>query len=176
VDDLLVKRFALVLGPATADWSTVEESLGRVFGEMDYKGHVQDFDRTHYYAAEMGENLQRRLLSFRNLAEPYDAWDWKRLSIEVEEQFRIGPQKRLFNIDPGYMDPDKVVFPSTKPGPTKVASARGFWMDMQLRYLDGKFLPFRWTFPDLGSGQYDWDFQVMRQKYKAGLRRMRQGE
>jgi hypothetical protein len=44
---------------------------------------------------------------------------------------------------------------------------------MILRYRDGKYRPFEWTFPDFRDGRYDLELNAIRRIYMAQLKSLR---
>ncbi len=140
-----------------------------VFGQIDYRSPFVPFE-AGYYDAEFGKPLYRGWLSFRGLADPAGLAAWKHATAALEAQAtRDG--RRPFNLDPGYLDPDKLVLASCKPGPRKLYIGEGVWADMISGYSGGVFTPVPWTFPDFRAGRYDKILGVIRQKLKAEMRR-----
>lgn len=166
----IAKYFALILYPINWEFRFLEDQLSPHFGLIDYRGAPVPFDRTTYYEKEMGGNLVRQVISFSMLKSSEFIMDDKLKAIEIEKQFTTS-SGRVCNIDVGYMDFDKVVFPSVKKGPRKIYAGKGIWLDMQLWYQKGIFTPFEWAFEDIKAGYYHHDFVVIREKFKAALRR-----
>jgi hypothetical protein len=164
------KAILALLTPEPAWEPDRVEALAEAFGEVDYRGPFFPFDGGGYYDAEMGGPLHRGLLSFRGLRSPRDLVEWKHRARALEARWSLGG-KRSRNLDVGYLDADKVVLASFKPGPRKLYLERGVWADMVLGYSGGKFIPTPWAFPDFKSGRYDRSLGVMREKLKAEMRR-----
>lgn len=55
---------------------------------------------------------------------------------------------RRVNIDPGYVDVDKLVLASTKAAAHRVHLGRGIHAECALRFEDGHFQPWSYTYPD----------------------------
>ena len=87
----------------------------------------------------------------------------------IEKQFSVAG-KRCVNLDPGFLDMNKVVLASFKPGPQKLYLGNGVWADTVLFYENGAFTPLPWTFPDLRAGAYAPFFTEARSQYKKRLR------
>jgi hypothetical protein len=140
------------------------------FGPIDYRGPFLPFEDGGYYAAEMGSPLYRGFVSFRGLADPAELGRWKAAARGIEEAWtREG--RRVRNLDIGYLDPDKLVLASYKPGPRKIYVGDGVWADLILGYSSGEFVPTPWTFPDFQAGIYNTSLGVIREKLKAEMRR-----
>lgn len=144
--------------------------LERLFGPIDYRGPFLPFEDGGYYAPEMGGPLHRGFASFRGLSDPGELALWKAAARALEEARSLGG-KRTRNLDIGYLDPDKLVLASFKPGPRKIYLGEGVWADMVLGYSGGGFEPTPWTFPDFRSGRYNSSLGVIREKLKAEMRR-----
>jgi len=139
------------------------------FGAFEHKGEFFPFCKTDYYKSEMGENLRRCVVSFEGLVEPENIGEYKNRAIELENSLKNGNKGRILNIDIGYMDPDKIVLPSTKRGPFKLYAGSGIWLDMVLTYAKGDFKPTEWAFADFKENPYKRDLLLIREKYKRAL-------
>jgi hypothetical protein len=156
---------------ASPEWpSSLLEALTEGYGPVDYRSPFLPFPEGHYYADEMGFPLWRGWLSFRGLASPAFLPEWTRRFRALESALALDG-KRTFNLDPGYMDADKVVLASRKRGPFKIYLEDGVWADMVLGYSRGAFEPVPWTFPDFRDGRYDRSLAVIREKMKAEMHR-----
>lgn len=164
----LVKPIVGILTSRTEMLDGILKALGKHFGEPDIVGPWQCFDHTHYYEEEMGPDLSRCFVSFEKLRPPDEAREYKRLGAEVESLFVING-KRSVNVDPGYLDANKVVLVSGKGGGHKIALAAGVYADMLLWYNKG-WQAFPWAFPDFRDGSLFSIFVQMRRSYKASIR------
>ena len=145
-------------------------ALEKIFGPIDYRGPFLPFEDGGYYAPEMGGPLHRGLASFRGLGSPEELPRWKIAARALEEALSVGG-KRTRNLDLGYLDPDKLVLASFKPGPRKIYLGEGVWADMVLGYSKGGFDPIPWTFADFKSGRYNPSLGIIREKLKAEMRK-----
>lgn len=168
--DPCCKALLAVLTPEPAWDPGLIEAVEAMFGPVDYRSSFHPFDGGGYYDDEMGGPLHRGLLSFRGLRSPRELVEWKHRARALEAAWSVDG-KRSRNLDAGYIDPDKVVLASFKPGPRKLYLEKAVWADMVLGYSGGRFVPTPWAFPDFRSGRYDKALGVMRQKLKAEMRR-----
>lgn len=145
--------------------------LERVFSSTDHRSPVFSFEHTDYYTEEMGHQLKRNLLSFENLIKPESLAEIKHLTRVMENQFRV-TGKRMLNLDPGYLDYDKVVLASAKYGRQKIALDNGIFADPTLEFTNHRFYPFPWTFPDFSTDLYYNDLLTIRNIYKHQLRNL----
>jgi len=159
-----------VLGPSPRPPEAVFRGLEEAFGAIDYRGEFLPFDATDYYAAEFGPALCRGWVSFRGLGDPAELVSWKRRAAE-RERLWSGEGRRTWNLDPGYLDADKLVLASCKRGPCKIYLGDGVYADLLLRYSKGRFEAMPWAFADFKDGRYGKALLVIREKLKAELRK-----
>ena len=162
-----VKYFVAILTSNIGLLSDVLKRLSKYFGEADHIGSWFDFNWTNFYEPEMGPNLKRCLVSFREPRPSQLLAKAKKWTAKVENKFRIGGKRRV-NIDAGYIDHCKLVLSSGKFGGHKIALTDECFADMLMDYQKGKWVPFAWCFPDFRSGIYDDDLEEMRRLLKKG--------
>ena len=163
-----VKRILALLW---SDKEALEEALPNLreaFGSIDHSGEDHLFDHTDYYHKEMGSNLKRRLISFRDLAPPESIVQAKIKCNTIEEQ-SASPTRRV-NLDIGYLDHGKVVLASFKPAGHKIHLGQGVYTDLIARYHNRKYEPLDWTFPDFRNQTYNSDLFEIRKTYLKQLR------
>lgn len=139
------------------------------FGNVDYNSSSFLFDVTDYYVQEMGEPIFRIFYSFENLINPAQLVQIKLECNEIEDKLAIA-RKRKVNLDPGYMDYDKIVLASFKYNAQKVYLNKGIYADVTMYYRKGRFIPSEWCFPDFKNGIYEKDFLEIRARYKKQIR------
>jgi len=145
------------------------ELLKSEFGEIDYKSIRFKFDITDYYNSEMGDDIYRIFISFRNLIPPDLLADIKNQTNEIESKLLISG-KRTINIDSGYLDYDKIVLASGKYNGNKIYLKNGIWADLTLHYQKGVYSPYPWSFPDFKKGEYNTVFLKIREIYKKQMK------
>lgn len=153
-----------VLWADTVAYGQAEEALKNLWGPLVFEGPDHPFDRTRYYAAEMGEVLFRRLIAFEKLVSPEILAEAKLLCNEIEDRL-AGPGGRRVNLDVGILDHNKIVLASVKAAGQKIYLSRGIYADLVGRYAHGRYQPFEWTFPDFKDNRYDADLTAMRAWY-----------
>jgi len=122
------------------------------FGEIMGAGllfAVSDF--TDYYEPEFGSDLKKQFFIFK---PPIDLENAHRIKIwtnEIEteslENIR-GQSRRQINLDPGYLEPSKLVLFSTKNFSHRIYCGDGIFGEVTLIYERGKFKVLPWTYPD----------------------------
>ena len=165
------KYIVAILTSDTELQEHVIHNLCDFLGETDYISKWYPFDNTNYYGAEMGNNLQRCLVSFEKLQPPELIYKAKIWSKKIEDEFKDN-EKRKVNLDPGYIDFFKVVLASNKYGNHKIAISKGCWADFIMMYSKGKWNPMPWCFPDFASGIYDKDLIEIRRLFKITRQKM----
>lgn len=154
----VVKMICGMIASRAAWLDAAAEELGRTFGPIDHTSETMDFDFTNYYDEQMGAPLVRRFVAF---AEPVRAdalVEAKRRTNAIEGDFarRFGGEvARPINLDPGFVEPSKLVLASMKNFSHRIYLGRGVYAEVTLMYRKGRWHPLPWTFPDYASGRYD---------------------
>jgi hypothetical protein len=120
----------------------------------------------------MGTPLVRRLISFKNLAEPALLIAMKLECNEIEEAMSAYG-KRTVNCDAGYLDHNKVVLASAKEAGQKIYLDKGIYADLAGRYKDGAYRSFEWSFPDFKDGRYTEELIAIRSLYLLQMKTLR---
>jgi len=145
------------------------ELLISEFGEIDFKSVRFKFDITDYYTSEMGDDIYRIFISFKDLIIPDLLADIKSRTNKIESELLISGN-RTVNIDSGYLDYDKVVLASGKYNGNKIYLKNGIWADLALHYKKGVYSPYPWSFPDFKKGKYNRVFLKIREIYKKQMK------
>ena len=137
------------------------------FGKTDYTSPDFNFNVSDYYMDEMGSTIFRKFISFANLINPCELANIKIKTNEMEELLTVNGKRNL-NLDPGYMDFNKVVLASAKYNGQKIYLDHGIYADPTLWYEKGSFHPYPYSFPDFKTGEYNETFLQIRALYKTG--------
>lgn len=167
-----VKFFVALLWADAAALAEAYTRLAERFGRIDFEGSDRPFDRTDYYADEMGANLSRRLIAFATLRGPDELADTKHFCITIESAL-AGAAGRRVNLDIGYLDHNKIVLASVKAAGQKIYLRDGIYADLIARYAEGRYQPFPWTFPDFKDGRYDPELAALRTAYLKQIKQWR---
>lgn len=143
--------------------------LAEKYGEIDFIGKRYLFESTDYYSAEMGGPIYRVFYTFTQLINPGRLAKIKIECNEIEDLVAV-QQRRKINLDPGYMDYDKVVLASAKYNSHKIYLDHGIYADPTLHYIKGRYLPGEYCFPDFKNGLYEKEFLEIRTIYKTQLK------
>lgn len=168
-----VKLIVAALFVQSENLAQAMELLEQQYGAVDYASDEFDFIAQHYYAAEMGLPIKRKIFSFAGLVDAAALAEIK-LATNAIEQKLAHAGSRTVNLDSGYLDFDKLVLASMKRNAQKIYLGKGVWADMNLMYAKGSFTSFAWTFPDFAQGIYDKSLLRIREIYKTQWKKMRQ--
>lgn len=143
--------------------------LEEIFGLIDWKSPPLFFDRTTYYAREMGWPLHRRFITFQTLVRPEDLVDIK-LETNSIEQRHLHEGNRQVNIDPGYISLERLVLATGKNYTHRIYLAKGIYADLTLIFNKGSFRPLQWTYRDYSDPGIIAFFNEIRERYKRQIR------
>jgi len=138
--------------------------LERKFGKADRESPFFDFSCTAYYKGELGENLKKKFFSFKNLIPLKDSHKIKLLTNKIEGE------RRLVNIDPGYISLAKLVLFTTKNRSHRIYLDKGIYADLELVFEKKTFCPLEWTYPDYRTKEYIDFFNSVRATYRKELK------
>ena len=167
-----VKFFCGVLYSDAAKLQQARDVMQQKFGPVQWTSLPFPFDMTDYYDPEMGVPIYRLFFSFEKLINPKALAQIKIDCNAVEDHLAVDGRRKV-NLDPGYMDYDKVVLASAKYAGHKVYLDFGIYADTTMTYRKGRFYPSEWCFPDFKSGGYEEAFLHIRAQYKGQLRKMK---
>ena len=139
------------------------------FGPADWKSEKMVFNRTRYYANEMGWPLFRRFISFSRLKAPDALVDIKLLTNKLEQGHRART-RRTINIDPGYLSLERLILATGKNYIHRIYLNRGIYADLTLVFHAGTFKPLPWTYPDYANEKVIRYFNTVRTEYLHSLR------
>ena len=164
-----VKLISSLFSPDEDLLSEVMQEMEGHFGPTDWKSEKLIFDRTRYYANEMGWPLYRRFISFSRLIAPDALVDTKLLTNTLE-QAHLVKASRTINIDPGYLSLERLVLATGKNYIHRVYLNRGIYADLTLVFHAGTFKPLPWTYPDYADERVIRHFNMLRSEYLYSLR------
>ena len=136
------------------------------FGEIDFTSQEFGFNVSDYYKEEMCGLIFRKFISFAKLINPGDLAKNKIETNKIEDMLSVDG-KRKVNLDPGYIDFNKVILASAKYNGQKIYLDLGIYADPTLWYEKRSFHPYPYSFPDFKTGEYNETFMQIRTLYKA---------
>lgn len=164
----------LICGILYSDAALLEAAMSRLeqsYGRIDYHSPHFAFTITDYYVAEMGSPIWRLFCSFHDLISPAELPGIKIACNALEAQLEVESRRKV-NLDPGYMDYDKLVLASAKYNAHKIYLDLGIYADATLFYHKGQYQAAPFAFPDFRSGEYNEAFMYIRARYKGELRKI----
>lgn len=164
-----VKLISSLFSPQNELIDKVIVELEKLFGPIDWISSELFFDRTKYYAKEMGWPLHRRFISFKNLIRSEDIVDTKLATNKVENKY-LQDGKRRVNIDPGYVSLERLILATGKNYTHRIYLSKGIYADLTLIFQGGNFRPLEWTFRDYTGPEIIGFFNDIRERYKGQIR------
>jgi len=168
------KPAKLVIGLFMKEKHLIEKitaELIKALGSIDMVSPWFLFDYTDYYESEMNAPLFRRMLTFRELIKQSSLADIKNLTNRIESNYSR-EEKRLVNIDPGYMLKERFVLATGKNFAHRIYIGKKIYADLTLIYTKGEFKKLPWTYPDYSDKNMLSFLMQVRKKYVADLKNM----
>ena len=160
-----VKYFAAI---TFADANFLEKAyleLEEHFSSIDIKSGIYNFSQfTDYYRRGMGDDLKKIIVVFSTLESPEQLADRKILTNNMEDKY-YKKNKRMVNIDPGYIAEAKVVLATTKNYSHRIYLKSGIYGDVHLCFRNKSFQKMPWTYPDYQQPEIIVFFNETRKKY-----------
>src|SRR5437660_1370937 len=172
-----VLLIAAVFGRQPDALSWAKTRLEAEYGPVDKASAAFPFNQTDYYAEAMGTDLRKQFLAFRDLIAPDRLAEIKlhtnALERELAESGRCAEQRPI-NIDPGYLNLGKFLLATTKDQAHRIYLRDGVYAEVTLRFHDGAFEPWPWTYADYRESGYHEFLQQARVFFRGQLEKFRQ--
>ena len=176
------KPVKLLIGVMAADkkcLSAARDAIVAGFGATDLISDIWPFDQTDYYKAQTGSNILKQFASIDKLVDPGELAQIKHKTNQIEQsqaqQLRsagvVWP--RPINLDPGIIEPSKLILASTKNYSHRIYIGKGMYAEATLSFHNGKWLPFPYTYPDYQQPAYHEFFNRVRSRLMAQYKEMR---
>lgn len=137
--------------------------LSREYGPVDLESAIWPFTDTAYYEKEMGSALLRQFIAFERPISSERLVEAKIESNAIERRIAADCDAieiaRPVNIDPGYVDPARLVLATTKDRAHRIHIGRGIHAEVTLLYVKGVWRELPWTYPDYRRAEYQ-DFMT----------------
>jgi hypothetical protein len=135
--------------PEAIVWA--REQLAQQYGPVGIESEAFSFHHTSYYDQEMGRDLRKQFFGFHNLTTE-DCLPAVKHHTNDLEQMLAGqnrfPEPRPVNLDPGILTLGKFLLATTKDQQHRIYLRDGIYAEVTLRYMDGQFQPWPWTYAD----------------------------
>jgi hypothetical protein len=180
------KPVKLIVGILASDercLAAARESLSTVLGAIDLASEVWTFDQTDYYAGQIGTRILRQFVSMEQLIDPGQLAGIKHRTNALEQELAAAlalPFPRPVNLDPGTIEPSKLVLATTKNYAHRIYLGDRMYAEVTLVFDKGQWRPLPYTYPDYHRQEY-FDFfsqvrtRLVQQLREAGDRRPEAG-
>ena len=158
----------IVIGVIHADESALAQAIFKLadaLGPVRRVGESFPFRWTDYYDEEMGAGLIRCFLACDRLVERQWIVELKLLTNRIEKELARDDGSRRINLDPGLMSMENFVLATTKNRGHRIYQRDGVFAEVTLMYVQGRFEPSPWTFPDYRSEEVTGVLDGLRDEY-----------
>jgi len=146
-----VKPIVGILAADRQCLSAAVDAVGKQLGEIDLQSDVWPFTQTSYYRDELGDNPLRMFVSIKELLDPASLARLKHRTNELEKQLAASCGRELsrpVNLDPGIIEPSKLVLATTKNYSHRVYIGQKMYAEVTLIFDKGAWRPLPYTYPD----------------------------
>ena len=176
----LYKLITGVLTTVSSKKGEILETLTKEIGEIDYISSFLDFKYTDYYNKEMGDDIKRFFVSFKNLVEPSSLAEIKIQTNRLETQFiengQGGNVSRKVNFDPGILNLSRLILASTKDNAHRIPLNKGIYGEITLLFNKDDIKPLPWSYIDYQSREYREILFEIRNIYKSDLKKIKNSD
>jgi len=170
------KPVKLIVGMLASDercLAAAREAVLGALGPADFLSEVWTFDQTDYYVDEMGPRVLRQFVSIERLIDPGDLAEIKHRTNAIEQQLAsvlAMPFPRPVNLDPGVIEPSKLILASTKNFAHRIYIGRKMYAEVTLVFDKGQWRLLPYTYPDYHRPEYFAFFSTVRSRLVQQLR------
>lgn len=141
----------------------VLKNLKNKFGDIENYNLTYPFTFTDYYEKEMGKNLIKKFIVFKDLIDKKDIGNIKIETIKIEKKYSKD-NKRTINLDPAYLTKGELVLPSVKEKPYKIKKDNVFLH--KIYEFNKEVKTFYHTFPDFKTEKVKDFFKKINQTFQ----------
>jgi len=172
------KPVKLIVAILAADYHCLNIALEAIegrFGKADFVSDVWAFDQTEYYKEQTGDKILRQFVSLEKLIDPGRLARIKLKTNRLERKLAAelgGHVSRPVNLDPGIIEPSKLILATTKNYSHRIYIGRKIYAEVTLFFDKGRWRCFEYTYPDYKQQCYFDFFEKVRTKLITQLRRI----
>ena len=172
----------LVIGVLAADYKCLHsgiDALSDKFGNIDLTSDVWPFDKTDYYKDQTGPRILRQFVCIERLIHPAKLPKIKLRTNKLEQKLAKSlsiPLPRPVNLDPGFIEPSKLVLATTKNYSHRIYIGRKMYAEVTLIFDKGRWKPLDHTYPDYKQQCYFDFFEKVRARLLEQLKSSRAGK
>ncbi len=165
----------LIIGILAANETCMEQALKAItnrFGTIDLTSHIWPFTQTHYYDKETGSSILRRFVTIEKPIHPGKLARIKYQTNDIEKALAQSLAEhaiRPVNLDPGIVEPSKLVLASTKNFSHRIYIGENMFAEITLIFDKGQWRFTPYTYPDYQTPHYLAFFDQVREKIKQQL-------
>ena len=166
----------LIIGILGCNANAVNAAVDMIkdkFGACDMESPAWPFSHTEYYAEETGKEILKKFVTVEKLIAPDSLAAIKHKTNKMEVKLAGMPDSGLsrpVNLDPGYIEPSKLVLANTKNFSHRIYIGKKMWAEVTLIYSKGRWTTFEYTFPDHKEQRYHNFFSQVREKLVQQLK------
>jgi len=170
------KPVKLLIGILAADRQCLFAAVEAIEDKLDKVDQVSEiwpFDQTDYYKDQTGPNILRQFVSIEPLIDPGQLAKIKHKTNKLEQKLaaRLSlPLSRPVNLDPGIIEPSKLVLASTKSYSHRIYIGKKIYAEVTLVFDKGSWRPLPYTYPDYRQQCYYDFFEQVRTRLMEQLR------
>jgi hypothetical protein len=170
------KPVKLIVGILAADercLTAAREGLSATLGAIDLASDIWPFDQTDYYTSQIGPHILRQFVSLEHLIGPGSLAAVKHRTNALEQQLAAAlalPLPRPVNLDPGLIEPSKLVLATTKNYSHRIYIGDKMYAEVTLIFDKGNWRPLPYTYPDYHRPEYFDFFTRVRDRLMQQLR------
>jgi len=173
------KPVKLIIAVMATDRKCLNVALDAIvaeFGTTDLVSDVWPFDQTDYYKDQTGPHILKQFASIDKLIDPGELARIKHRTNQIEQSLAqlLHPAgvvwPRPINLDPGIIEPSKLVLASTKNYSHRIYIGEQMYAEVTLTFHKGKWQPFPYTYPDYKQPAYHEFFSKVRTRLMEQLK------
>jgi hypothetical protein len=170
------KPVKLIIGILAADRKSLLATMEIIedkFDKIDLASDVWPFTHTDYYKEQTGPNILRQFVSIERLINPGNLFRIKHKTNKLEQKLaaRLGvPLPRPVNLDPGIIEPSKLILTSTKNYSHRIYIGKKMYAEVTLIFDKGRWCPLPYTYPDYHQQCYFDFFEKVRTRLLEQLK------
>jgi hypothetical protein len=148
------KSVKLIIGILAADHQCLLAAMEMIedkFDKVDLASDVWPFVQTDYYKDQTGPNILRQFVSTDRLIDPGKLSKIKHQTNKLEQKLAARlrlPLLRPVNLDPGIIEPSKLILASTKNYSHRIYIGKKMFAEVTLIFDKGYWRPLPYTYLD----------------------------
>ena len=144
----------LIIGILASDQRCLtasREALAAEFGPFDLASDAWLFNQTTYYKDQTGPRILRQFVTLEEPIDPGELADCKHRTNRLEQELSRtlgGTFRRPVNLDPGIIEPSKLILASTKNFSHRIYIGKKMYAEVTLVFDKGTWRRLPYTYPD----------------------------